>query len=119
MSQVHDRGAELLTLSPQLPDFSRLWAEEDGIEFPVLSDLGNGVARTYGLTFRLPDDLVAAYRDHMKIDLLRFNGDDSWELAIPATYVVAPSGEVAYVSADADYTRRPEPEDLLVALDGL
>ena len=119
LPKIRAQGAELLTLSPQLPDFSRLWAEEDGIEFPVLSDLGNGVARTYRLTFRLPDDLIEAYRDRMNIDLARFNGDASWELAVPATYVVADSGEIAYVSAHADYTRRPEPEEVLGALEGL
>lgn len=77
------------------------------------------MARTYGLTFRLPDPLIQVYRDHLKIDLTRFNGDDSWELAVPATYVIEPGGRVAYGSADADYTRRPEPDDLLAALDDL
>ena len=108
-----------MTLSPQITDFSRLWAEEDGISFEVLSDLGNGVARTYGLTFRLPGDLIEVYRDHLNIDLVRFNGDESWELAIPATYVLTPEGDVAHVSADPDYTRRPEPAEMLEVLDAL
>ena len=73
----------------------------------MLTDLGNGVARTYGLTFRFPDRLS------------RFNGDPSWELAVPATYVVRPDGIVAYAAADPDYTRRPEPTELLPVLDGL
>ena len=77
------------------------------------------MARTYGLTFRLPDDLRTVYRDHLRIDLQRFNGDATWELAIPATYVVGPDGRVAYVAADPDYTRRPEPTDLIPVLDGL
>lgn len=85
----------------------------------MLVDLGNGVARTYGLTFRFPDRLQDAYRDHLRIDLSRFNGDPSWELAIPATYVVRPDGIVAYAAADPDYTRRPEPTELLPVLDGL
>ncbi len=59
------------------------------------------------------------YRDNLKIDLTRFNGDDSWELAVPATYVIEPGGSVVYCSADADYTRRPEPDDLLTVLDDL
>lgn len=95
------------------------WANEDGIEFDVLADLGNGVARTYGLTFRLPDDLEAVYRDRLRIDLPHFNGDGSWELAIPATYVVDSGGRVAYVGADPDYTRRPEPTDLIPVLERL
>ena len=108
-----------MTLSPQLHDFSLAWATEDGIEFDVLTDLGNGVARTYGLTFRLPDDLQVVYRDPLRIDLQRFNGDATWELAIPATYVVDSRGNVAYAAADPDYTRRPEPTDLITVLDRL
>lgn len=108
-----------MTLSPQIHDFSVAWAREDGITFPILTDLGNGVARTYGLTFRLPDDLQDVYRDHLKIDLVRFNGDESWELPVPATYVIGSDGIVAYRAADADYTRRPEPAEVLPVLEGL
>lgn len=108
-----------MTLSPQLFDFARAWADEDGIDFDVLLDLGLGVARTWGLTFRLPDDLREVYRDHLNIDLARFNGDASWELPVPATYVLDREGRAAYVGASADYTRRPEPTDLIPVLEGL
>ena len=119
MPEIRARGATVVTLSPQLHDFASAWAKEDGIEFDVLTDLGNGVARTYGLTFQFPDRLKAAYRDHLRIDLSRFNGDPSWELAVPATYVVGQDGIVVHAAADADYTRRPEPSELLPVLDAL
>lgn len=105
-----------MTLSPQLPEFARAWVEEDGITFDVLLDLGHGVARDYGLTFRLPDDLRALYVDALKIDLTRFNGDESWELPIPATFVVDTDGMIVYSSADPDYTQRPEPADVVAAI---
>jgi len=85
----------------------------------VLTDLGNGVARSYGLTFAFPERLQDVYRNDLRIDLGRFNGDPSWELAVPATYVVGRDGIVAYAEADPDYTRRPEPTELLPVLDGL
>lgn len=102
-----------------MPEFSAAWTKEDGIEFPVLTDLGNGVARTFHLTFRLPERLEALYRDHLKIDLARFNGDASWELAVPASFVLDSSGLIRYASASADYTRRPEPTELLDAVRAL
>ena len=74
------------------------------------------MARDYGLTFRLPTDLERIYADSMKLDLSRFNGDESWELPIPATFVIAPDGTIAYASADPDYTRRPEPTEVLAAI---
>lgn len=85
----------------------------------MLVDSGNGVARSYGLTFRMPEALQDVYRDYLRIDLARFNGDSTWELPIPATYVVGPDGVVAWAGVDVDYTRRPEPEGLLGVLDGM
>lgn len=117
--QIRARGAALVTLSPQLHDFASSWARKDGIEFDVLTDLGNGVARSYGLTFVFPERLRDVYRNELRIDLSRFNGDPSWELAVPATYVVDRNGVVAYAEADPDYTRRPEPTELLPVLEGL
>lgn len=105
-----------MTLSPQLPEYSRAWVEEDGIEFDVLLDLGLAVARQFGLTFQMADDLRDLYRTHLKIDLARFNGDESWELPVPATFVIDTSGVIVYASADPDYTRRPEPADVLAAI---
>jgi len=105
-----------VTLSPQLADFSRAWVEEDGIGFDVLLDLGHGVARDYGLTFQLPDDLRELYLEALNLDLTRHNGDESWELAIPATFVVDAGGEIVFASADPDYTVRPEPAEILAAI---
>ena len=90
--------------------------DEDGIEFDVLSDLGLGVARDYGLTFRVPDDLRRLYIENFKIDLVRFNGDESWELPVPATFVVDRRGAIVFASADPDYTVRPEPADIVAAI---
>lgn len=90
--------------------------DEDGIEFDVLTDFGLGVARDYGLTFRLPEDLQGLYTDVLGIDLVRFNGDESWELPIPATFVIGTDGQIVYASADPDYTRRPEPSEVLAAI---
>ena len=119
LPEFQARGASILTLSPQLPEYTRRWAEEDGVQSEILSDLGNGVARRYGLTFRYPDELIRVYEEELKLSLPRFNGDDSWELPIPAAFVISRDGIIRHVAADADYTRRPEPSELLEVLDGL
>jgi peroxiredoxin len=105
-----------VTLSPQLPEFSRAWVDEDGIEFPVLSDLGLGVARDFGLTFQLPDYLKKLYAENLGIDLVRFNGDESWELPISATFVIDRGGTTVFAWADPDYTVRAEPADIVAAI---
>ena len=50
------------------------------------------------------------------IDLAKFNGDDSFELPMPATYVVDRAGVIRAALADADYVKRMEPSDILAAL---
>ena len=61
-------------------------------------------------------DLVEVYRNSLKIDLSRFNGDQSWELALPVTYIVGTDGRIGFAGVYADYTARSEPQDVLAAV---
>ncbi len=67
------------------------------------------------MVFRLPPYLREVYLDPLGVDLPRFNGDNSWELPMPATFVVDREGIVRWASVDPDYTVRPEPDDVLAA----
>jgi peroxiredoxin len=64
---------------------------------------------------RLADDLKQIYLN-FGIDLEASNGEASWTLPVPGTYVIDTGGVIRYASADADYTRRPEPEETIAAL---
>ncbi len=111
-------GARLVAVSPQLPDASLSTAEKNALTFDVLSDPGNRVARRYGLVHALPEEVREALRSNGK-NLLDFNGDESWELPVPATFVIAPDGRVVLAEVEVDYRRRLEPEQILLALQGL
>ena len=76
------------------------------------------VAKSFGLVYTLPEDLRQLYLK-FGIDLVKFNGDETWTLPIPARYIVDQTGIVRYAKADPDYTVRPEPEDTLTALKGI
>lgn len=82
------------------------------LRFPVLSDAGNAVARKFGLAYRVPAELQAMY-ESIYTKLPGYNGDQSWELPLPATYVVQPDGIIAYARVDADWRKRLEPDELL------
>ena len=110
--------ASLIAISPQSPDNSLTIAEKNDLQFEVLSDAGNGVARQFGLAFRLVDELQGLF-DKMGIHLPKYNGDDAWELPIPGTYVIDRDGTVVLAYVDADYTTRLEPGDILASLRGL
>ena len=104
-----------MAVSAQTPDNSLTTAEKNELAFDVLSDVGGELARAFGLVFRLPNTL-RPYYDRIGVSLGQYNGDDSWQLPIPATYVVGQDGIIRFAFLDPDYTRRLEPADLLKAL---
>ena len=112
LPQIQEAGATLVAVSPQTVHQSYLMADQHKFRFPSLSDPGNQAARAFGLVYRVPEDQQAIYRRAF-INLPFVNGDDSWELPIPATYIVERDGRVLWASASADFTERPEPEEVL------
>jgi len=116
LGAMRARGAELVAVSPQLPDISRQQVSDLQLDFEVLSDAGNAVARQFGLVFTLPEILRPVYAA-WGIDLPASNGDDSFELPVPATYIVDRDGLIRYHFIDSDYTRRCEPALVLEQLD--
>ena len=108
LPEIKEAGATLIAISPQTMQQSFFMRDQHKLSFPLLSDSGNKVARQFGLTYRAPEEQQAIYRKAF-VNLPFVNGDDSWELPIPATYVVDRDGTVLYASANEDYTERPEP----------
>ncbi len=115
--QIEQAGATFVAISPQTVKQSFFMHDQHKLRFPLLSDAGNKVARRFGLTYRVPSLQEAIYRRAF-VNLPFTNGDESWELPIPATYIVDQDGTVRYASANEDYTERPEPADILLALRG-
>ncbi len=112
------QGASLIAISPQTPDNSLTVAEKNELQFEVLSDAGNAVARQFGLAFRFVDELQETF-EKMGIQLPTYNGDEAWELPIPGTYVIDQDGTITLAYVDANYTTRLEPGDILDSLQGL
>jgi peroxiredoxin len=115
LPQMAALGARLVAISPQLPDQSLSTAQADELTFHVLSDVGNQAARRFGLVYAMPEELRAALRSNNKA-LPGINGDDSWELPVPATYVIARDGRIVLAYIEVDYRKRLEPEAILDAL---
>jgi len=112
LPEIERAGVTLAAISPQTVQQSFFMRDQHKLRFPLLSDAGNIVARQLGLTYRIPDDQKAVYQRAF-VNLPFVNGDASWELPIPATYIIDRDGTVLYASANEDYTERPEPEDIV------
>jgi peroxiredoxin len=105
-------GAKIAAISPQTVKQSYFMRDQHHLRFPLLSDAGNCVARQFGLTYRVTDEQKSIYQRSF-VNLPLINGDDLWELPIPATYIIDRDRTVLYASADEDYTARPEPQVIL------
>jgi len=118
LSQIRESGAQLMAVSPELPDQALSTAEKHALAFTVLSDQGNRVARDFGIVFTLPEALRPIYAK-FGIDLSAWNGDDSFELPVPATYVIDRNGVILDGFVNTDYMQRMEPERILGILNRL
>jgi peroxiredoxin len=127
--QLQEFGASLVGISPQTVHQSYLMADQHKLRVPLLSDAGNQVAKQFRLAYRVPDYQQEIY-SRVFVNLPFVNGDASWELPIPATYILgsnhrdhrvttmqtAEKNTVLFASANPDYTERPEPGDILQVL---
>lgn len=118
LPEFKQADANLVAISPELPDHSLSVTEKHSLDFSVLSDVGNKVSRQYGLVFVLDKSLQPIY-ENFGIDIPENNGDDSYELPMPATYVIDQSNRIRYAFAEADYTQRAEPQDVLAVVNEL
>ena len=118
LPQLQAGGATLLAISPQTPHHSRALVDKLELTFAVLSDMGNQMARQFGLVFTLDEAVRGAYKQ-VGADLPRFNGTDSWELPMAGTFLVDQSGIVRLAFVDPDFTRRLDPSVIFARLEEL
>jgi len=118
LPEIEALGAKLVAISPETPDHSLTTLEKHGLAFDVLFDKGNAVAESYGLVYIMAEELRPIYAKFGH-DIPAYNGDDTFRLPIPATFVIDQDGTVAYAFADADYTKRLEPDEIIKVLRSL
>lgn len=115
LPQIKAQGANLVALTPELPDQSISTSEKNELEFEVLSDVGNVVAKDYGVVFTLTDDVAKKY--NKSFGLNEHNGDTSNELPLAVTYIIGTDGIIEYAFLDADYRKRAEPTEIVSFLE--
>jgi peroxiredoxin len=118
LAEIRKLGAQVVAISPQRQAYLKQMAEKNHLEFDLLTDAGNVVAKQFGLVFALPADLRELYSS-FGVDLARFNGDDSWTLPMPGRFVIDQQGIIRKADVDPDYTVRPDPSETIEALKNL
>ncbi|KAJ4358652.1 uncharacterized protein N0V89_003236 [Didymosphaeria variabile] len=112
LDEFKTQGVQLVAISPELPDASLSTQEKNELQFPVLSDEGNKLARELGIVWKQPDSMKPIF-EKFGLDLKKQNGDDTFEVPIPATFLVDKDGIVKNLYLEADYRKRVEPSTLL------
>jgi len=116
LPKIKEAGAQLIAISPQSADSSLSSKETNELAFEVLSDVGNKVAKKFTTVFENAEAAIKAMTD-LGYDFHSFYSDESGEIPIPATFVIAQDGTITYAfSGGGDYRQRAEPQDILDAL---
>jgi peroxiredoxin len=121
--QLRATGALFVAISPQTKRHNDFTLQQHGLPFPILSDPGAAVAERFGVAYSVP----AAHREYYKGILVnipfvnsgnmyKHATEESWNLPLPATFVVNQDGAIAFSEAHADFHVRPEPADVMQAV---
>lgn len=113
--QLRERGALLVAISPQLVRQNDFTVQRHNLTFPVLADPGSTVAEKFGITYTVPEPMQRHYRSIL-VNIPFINGDQTWKLPLPATFVVRQDGTIVFSQAFADHRVRPDPTEVLEAL---
>jgi peroxiredoxin len=103
-------------ISPNTAEKSRELIAARKLTFPILRDEGNALAGEFNRLNQFSEELKQLYLQ-FELDLEQANGESSWTLPIPGSYVVDATGVIRYANYAADYTRRPEPDTTVEALE--
>lgn len=113
--QIKEQGANLVAITPETPDNSLSTTEKNEVGFTILTDYDNAYAKELGLVFKMPEELQEIYTS-FGIDVEAHNGNQNFELPMPATIVVGTNREVIYSFVSEDYTKRADIAAILEAL---
>lgn len=112
---VREYGGLMVAITPQTTRQSDFMVGHHQLPFPLLTDFTCELATQFGLTYMVPEELRNYYRSIL-VNIPFVNGEESWKLPLPATYVVSQEGKVVFAEAHADFRVRPEPEEVLQPL---
>jgi len=104
----------IIGIMPDLQKFVAELKKQSNVPFPILSDMDNGYALSLNLTIWVGAELQRMLRD--RVNVPAFQGNSSWMLPIPATFVVGRDGLIRARFIDPDYRKRMTITEMLAAM---
>jgi peroxiredoxin len=107
-------GGQIIAIMPDRQKFVAELKSQSKVPFPILTDMDNGYALSLNLTIWVGAEMQKMME--RRLDLPAFQGNDSWMLPIPATFVVGRDGLIRARFIDPDYRNRMMISDMLTAM---
>ncbi|MGE4482132.1 peroxiredoxin-like family protein [Acidocella sp.] len=117
MPRIEAKGATLLALTPETGAQPAALQARHENRFEVLCDVDFGVGLQAGVVYKIPP-LYRANLIASNLDLAIRQGNAAWCLPVPAIFLIRPDGMVARRFVDVDFTKWPEPDEIIGALEG-
>lgn len=111
VAEIKAQGANLVVISPQLPEYSEKLIADNSLDFPILYDEGGKLADVLNLSHGFSEELQTVYLG-FGIDVGSSNGTEAWKLPMPARFIINEAGEITNAEVNPDYTQRPEPSEI-------
>ncbi len=116
LPEIREASASLVAVTPQSLEHTLSLQEKAELTFDVLSDVQQRVIRDYRVQFTMPPELKDLYLGFYSLDLGEQNGDGSWNLPVPGTFIIDADRIIRQTHVTADFTSRMEPDDVIEAL---
>ena len=116
LSDIHALGAQLVAISPEVPDESFSKTDIDNMDFIILSDQNAQTASNYGVAWQVPEFLLEHMKNDRNLNLEEINNGNANIIPIPATFIISNQGVVVWRYLDVDYRTRAEPDDIIEEL---
>jgi peroxiredoxin len=113
--EVEREGSQIVAIMPDRQQFAEEFKNESNARFPILTDMDNGYALSLNLVIWVGKEMERMI-SAAGWDIPNYQGNTSWMLPIPATFVVDQDGRVKERFVDPDYRKRMTVENMLVAL---
>ncbi|MEL7004198.1 MAG: peroxiredoxin-like family protein [Bacteroidota bacterium] len=116
LPEIEGAGAKLMAISPQTPDDSMTMKEKNELQFEVLSDNGNIVAKQFTTVHANPEKSLEKMNE-LGFDYDSYYSDENSEIPVPATFIIEMDATISFAKSEgADYRSRVEPTEIINAL---
>ncbi len=112
LEYVLEKGASVIAVSPQIPEYNHKTIRKTGATFSVIHDEGYQIMDAYHVTFTMDEKIIKKYRRFGRhID--RANANEEYILPVPATFIIGEDRVIRYIQYDPNYKNRSTVAEVL------